>query len=141
MFSFTLSGMMDIINKANVKRVNSLTYVMEGKLSDNCMSSQVNLLTHTGPKTDSPVNSPRVEQKVLQSLVPGTVKDITPQQPRQSVSSDVESLGHMDSGYGDSLKEKFIKRSTSLDHTTRNSSSRLSLPDRDEHKPDGTFEY
>ena len=140
--------MMDIINKANVKRVNSLTYVMEGKLYDYCKSSKVNLSTHTGPKTDSPVNSPKVEQKVLQSLVPGAVKDITPQQPRRRLSSDVESTGNgestgnMDSGYGDSLKERFIRRrSTSLDHTTYNSSPRLSLPDRDQHKPDGKFEY
>ena len=72
--------------------------------------------------------------------MPGRMSEITPQQPRRS-SSDVgtpTSSSVMDSGYGDSLKERLsIKRSTSVDQTTLQSSSRLSLPDRDEHKPDG----
>ena len=83
------------------------------------------------------MSSPRIEQ---QSLVPGTVKEIIPQQPRRS-SSDVgtPTSSVMDSGYGDSFKEHFTKRSISVDQTTLQSSSRLSLPDRDEHKPDGVL--
>ena len=75
---------------------------------------------------------------MLQSLVPGALKDITPQ-PQQRLSYNMESLGHLDAGLGDSFQDRC--HSTSLDQATHNSSSRLSLLDRDEHKPDGMFKY
>ena len=99
----------------------------------------------TGPKTDSPVSSPRIEE---QSLVPGTMAKLeaSQRQPRHRLSSSDGSMlsrmnSSVDSGFSQSLDEPFIKRSMSAGATTLSRSSRLSLPDREEHKPDGMLRY
>jgi len=137
---------MDSINRSNVKRVNSLAYVTEGKLIEEFKIFSSYTLK-TGPKPDSPLCSP-MEQS-LQSLTQGTVNRMTGsfQQYRRRSSSDVGTptdpitssvtSSIADSGYGKSLEERFIKRSISLQATP----SKLSLPDREEHKPDGMLIY
>jgi len=128
-----------ITNK--VKRVNSLNYVRDGKLYMFICSCSLLLFNLTGPKTDSPVTSPRVDQQ-LQSLVPSQLEGIvteatTPTRQRRR-SSDITTPvldSVTDSGYGRSLER--LRRSVSLDHSQH--PPPLNLPDREQHKPDGKW--
>jgi len=93
----------------------------------------------TGPKTDSPVTSPKVDQQ-LQSLIPsqldGIVTEATTPTRQRRRSSDITTpvLDNVtDSGYGRSLER--LRRSVSLDHSLN--PPPLNLPDREQHKPDG----
>lgn len=141
MVNICLLGIMDKINKANVKRVNSLVYVSEGKEIRN-LSSHLTLHIQTGPKTDSPVNSPRMERPP-ESLTQAS-DTVATQPKRRHSSSDLGTptqsftSSNADSGYGQSFEEHFIRRSMSVGQSSL-PPSRLSLPDREEHKPDGTL--
>ena len=86
------------------------------------------------------MSSPRIEE---QSQVLGTVAimEESQRQPRYRLSSDGSIRSHMtsgvDSGYDDSLDKPFTKRSMSAGSITLSHLSRVSVPNREEHKPDG----